>query len=122
MLTVHDHEQAVTFYREVLGLTQLADWSGDQGKVVLLGGGRATLELVDGAQAAWIDQVEVGRRAAGPVRLAIAVEAVDLLANRLATGGAEALGDAVDTPWGDRNIRLSTPDGMQLTLFSSPSE
>ena len=122
VLTVHDHEQAVTFYREVLGLTQLADWSGDQGKVVLFDGGHATLELVDANQAAFIVQIEVGRRTAGPVRLAIAVEAVDLLANRLATGGAEALGDAVDTPWGDRNIRLSTPDGMQLTLFSSPSE
>jgi catechol 2,3-dioxygenase-like lactoylglutathione lyase family enzyme len=122
VLTVHDHEQAVTFYREVLGLPQLADWSGDQGNVVLLDGGHATLELVDASQAAFIDQIEVGRRSAGPVRLAISVEDVDIFANRGATAGVEPLGDAVDTPWGDRNIRLSTPDGMQLTLFSSPGE
>jgi len=122
VLTVHDHEQAVTFYRDVLGLTQVADWSGDQGKVVLLDGGHATLELVDAAQAASIDEIEVGERTAGPVRLAIAVEDVDLLADRVATAGAELLGDAVDTPWGDRNIRLSTSGGMQLTLFSGPAE
>jgi hypothetical protein len=45
-----------------------------------------------------------------------------MLADRVATAGAELLGDAVDTPWGDRDIRLSTTGGMQLTLFSSPGE
>jgi uncharacterized glyoxalase superfamily protein PhnB len=122
VLTVHDHEQAVAFYRDVIGLTQLADWSGDQGKVVLLDGGHATLELVDDSQAAAIDQIEVGRRTAGPVRLAIAVEDVDILAHRAAAAGADLLGDAIDTPWGDRNVRLSTPGELQLTLFSSPGE
>jgi hypothetical protein len=24
----------------------------------------------------------------------------------------------VTTPWGDRNARVRTPDGMQLTLFA----
>ena len=24
----------------------------------------------------------------------------------------------VVTPWGDRNVRLEAPDGMQLTLFT----
>jgi len=119
VLTVENHEQAVSFYRDAVGLTQLADWSSESGKVVLLGGVSATLELVDERQAALIDRTEVGRRVAGPVRLALSTDDSDGLAERLGAAGAELLGDPVDTPWGDRNARLRTPDGMQLTLFTS---
>ncbi|MBV9000586.1 MAG: VOC family protein [Solirubrobacterales bacterium] len=120
VLTVEDHEQAVTFYRDALGLTELADWSSDKGKVVLLDGGHATLELVDAAQAALIDQVEVGRRVAGPVRLALQVDNSPALVTVLQRAGAEPLGELVETPWGDRNVRVRAPDGMQLTLFTTP--
>jgi hypothetical protein len=24
------------------------------------------------------------------------------------------------TPWGDTNVRVQAPDGMQLTLFTTP--
>jgi uncharacterized glyoxalase superfamily protein PhnB len=41
------------------------------------------------------------------------------VAERINAAGAEAVGSAVDTPWGDRNVRVSTPDGLRLTLFSS---
>jgi hypothetical protein len=34
--------------------------------------------------------------------------------------GAEAEAAPVVPPWGGRNVRLRTPDGMQLTLFSEP--
>jgi lactoylglutathione lyase len=119
VLTVDHHEQTVSFYRDAIGLTQLADWTSENGKVVLLGAGTASLELVDARQAAFIDQIEVGRRVAGPLRLALSIENPDNLAERLATAGAELLGDPVDTPWGDRNVRLRTADGMQLTLFTS---
>jgi methylmalonyl-CoA/ethylmalonyl-CoA epimerase len=32
-LTVSDFEEAVAFYRDALGLEQLADWSDDDGRV-----------------------------------------------------------------------------------------
>jgi lactoylglutathione lyase len=68
-LTVENHEQAVSFYRDAIGLTQLADWSSEKGKVVLLGAGTATLELVDARQAAWIDdRGRTPRRRPGPAR------------------------------------------------------
>jgi hypothetical protein len=35
------------------------------------------------------------------------------------TNGAVLLGKGpVDTPWGDRNVRLSAPAELQLTLFT----
>lgn len=118
-VTVEDHQQAVAFYRDALGLAQLADWSSPDGKVVLLDGGHATLELIDLPQAALIDQAEVGRRVAGTVRLALRASYSQATVSALEHAGAEPLGAIAETPWGDRNVRLRAPDGMQLTLFSS---
>lgn len=119
-VTAPDHDAAVAFYRDVLGLPQLADWTSPDGKVVVLDGGRATLELIDEAQASYIDRVEVGRRVAGQIRLALSVDDSATLAERARMNGAVLLGEGpVQTPWGDRNVRLSAPADLQLTLFTS---
>ena len=119
-LTVPDFDQAVAFYRDALGLEQLADWSGEDGRVILLEAGSATLELFDERQAGSVDRIEAGRRVSGPVRFAISVDDLDATADRLVDAGAEAMAPPVVPPWGGRNARLRTPDGMQLTLFSEP--
>ena len=116
-LTVKEFDLAVAFYRGALGLTQLEDWSSAAGRVVLLEAGRATLELLDGAQAAFVDEIEVGRRVAGAVRIAVEVVDSGETARRLVEAGAGQVVPPVLTPWGDRNARVETPDGMQLTLF-----
>jgi lactoylglutathione lyase len=118
-LTVADFEEAVAFYRDALGLDQVADWSSDDGRVVLLEAGRATLELLDKAQAALVDEIEAGTRVSGPVRLALEVTESEETARRLVEAGAEEVAAPVTTPWGDRNARVRAPDGMQLTLFTA---
>lgn len=117
-LTVDDFDAAVRLYRDALGLPEVADWSSEEGRVLLLDAGRATLELFDERQAAMVDELEVGRRVSGKVRFALHVPDADEAAASLVAGGAIAVADAVDTPWGDRNARVAAPDGMQLTLFS----
>ena len=119
-LTVAAFDQALSFYRDALGLRQIADWSSNSGRVVLLEGGRATLELLDEAQAATVDQIEVGQRVSGTVRLALEVADSESIARRLVAAGAEQQALPVTTPWGDRNARVRAPDGMQLTLFTAP--
>jgi lactoylglutathione lyase len=119
-LTVDDFERALALYRDSLGLAQIADWSSERGRVVVLDAGRATLELLDEAQAGFVDEVEAGRRVAGVVRLAFAVDDRDAAAERLVAAGADPVAAPVTTPWGDRNTRLRAPDGMQLTLFAGP--
>ena len=118
-LTVEDFDQALAFYRDALGLEQLADWSTDDGRVVVLEAGRATLELFDQAQAAAVDEIEVGRRVSGKVRLALKVPDSDDAARQLVAAGADEVAPPVTTPWGDRNARVQAPDGMQLTLFTA---
>jgi methylmalonyl-CoA/ethylmalonyl-CoA epimerase len=118
VLTVPDFDEAVNFYRDALGLDQLADWSGDDGRVILLDAGPATLELFDERQAESVDRIEAGRRVSGRVRLALEVEDLDVAAQRLIAAGAKAEAAPVVPPWGGRNARLRTPDGTQLTLFA----
>jgi lactoylglutathione lyase len=118
-LTVKDFDQALAFYRDVLGLEQVADWSSASGRVVALDAGRATLELFDEAQAASVDDIEAGRRVSGTIRFALRVADSEDMARRLVAAGAEEVAPPVLTPWGDRNARLQAPDGMQLTLFTA---
>jgi len=117
-LTVEDFDRAVAFYRDALGLEQIADWSSETGRVVVLEAGRATLELFDQAQAESVDAIEAGRRVSGTIRLAAQVADSEGTARRLVTAGATRVAPPVTTPWGDRNARVQAPDGMQLTLFT----
>jgi catechol 2,3-dioxygenase-like lactoylglutathione lyase family enzyme len=117
-LTVSDFDAALRFYRDALGLEQLADWSSETGRVILLAAGRATLELLDESQAETVDAVEAGGRVSGAVRLALEVPDSEEAARRLVEAGAEQVAPPVSTPWGDRNVRVRAADGMQLTLFT----
>jgi lactoylglutathione lyase len=116
--TVKDFDQALAFYRDALGMEQLADWSSEAGRVVALDAGRAVLELLDEAQAGLVDEIEAGRRVSGTVRFALRVADSEATAGRLAEAGAAPVAPPVMTPWGDRNARVEAPDGMQLTLFT----
>ena len=118
-LTVDDFDRALAFYRDTLGLEQLDMWNAPGARGVLLDAGRATLELFDEGQAAAIDEIEVGARVAGRVRFALRVDDSAALAERLEAAGATRFGGPVVTPWGDRNVRVEAPDGMQLTLFTA---
>ena len=116
-LTTGQYEQLVEFYTEVLGLEPSAIWNNEGGKALILDMGKATLELFDERQAEVIDQLEAGRRVSGQVRFALQVPDLKIAMDRLLAKGATLIHDPVITPWGDYNVRLQDPDGMQITLF-----
>ncbi len=118
VVTAPDYEEALRFYRDVLGLTEQAAFSSPGGRVTILAAGRATLELADPAHAAYIDEVEVGRRVAGPIRVAFGVGDSAAATARLADAGATVIAPPTPTPWQSLNSRLQGPAGLQLTLFS----
>ena len=117
-LTVDDYERALAFYRDGLGLAVEEAWEGPSGAI--LPAGRATLEVLSTAMAEKVDDVEVGSRVSGPVRIALEVGDSMAVAKRLVEAGADPVGGPVETPWGDVNARVRAPDGMQLTLFTTP--
>ena len=89
------------------------------GRVTLLDAGRATIELADPPHAAYVDEVEVGRRVAGHIRVAFEVADAVAMTARLAAAGASVLAEPVETPWRSLNSRLEGPAGLQLTLFEA---
>ena len=117
VLTSSEYERLLKFYSDGLGLQPAQDWSGEHGRVILLEMGRATLEIFDERQANYVDEIEAGRRVSGPVRVALQVPDLQAAMDRLLAKGAVLVHPPVVTPWGDHNVRLQDPDGMQVTLF-----
>jgi lactoylglutathione lyase len=118
VVTVDDYDAALAFYRDALGLEEQAAYDAPNGgRVTLLGAGRATVEIADAAQADYIDEVEVGRRVAGKIRVAFEVSNATGVARKLESAGAEVIAPPTRTPWDSLNARLTSPDGLQLTLF-----
>jgi lactoylglutathione lyase len=118
VVTATDYDAALTFYRDVLGLPQRAAFSSEGGHVTILEAGVATLELTDVKHAEYIDQVEVGHRVAGHIRVALEVDDSPAVTARLAEAGATVLAEPTRTPWNSLNARLEGPAGLQLTLFT----
>lgn len=116
VVTVEDYDAALAFYRDALGLREEAAFAVAGGRVVILDAGRATLELTDAIHAAYIDEVEVGRRVAGTYRVAFEVDDSAAAAERLVAAGAALIAPPTETPWRSLNARLEGPD-LQLTLF-----
>lgn len=118
VVTAEDYDEALRFYRDVLGMPQEAAFVAEGGRVTILDAGRATLELTDPVHAAYIDRVEVGRRVAGHVRVALEVDDSRAATDAAVAAGAELIAAPVRTPWDSLNARLEGPGDLQLTLFT----
>jgi predicted enzyme related to lactoylglutathione lyase len=116
-LTTSDYERLMKFYCQGLGIEPAAIWSNNGGQALILDMGKATLELFDETQAETIDQIEAGKRISGQIRFALRVPDLKIAVERLLAHGATLVHEPVLTPWGDYNVRLQDPDGMQITLF-----
>jgi predicted enzyme related to lactoylglutathione lyase len=117
VVTADDHDAAVAFYRDVLGMPEEGAFAAEGGHVTILDAGRATLEITDPVHAAYIDRVEVGQRVAGHIRVALEVADARDATGRAVAGGASLVAEPVVTPWNSLNARLEGPAGLQLTLF-----
>jgi lactoylglutathione lyase len=119
VVTAPDYDDALRFYRDVLGLTEQATYtSPGDGRVTILDAGVATLELADPEYAAYIDEVEVGRRVAGHMRVAFEVKDTAEVTSRLAGAGAEIIAPPTRTPWDSLNARLAAPADLHVTIFA----
>jgi catechol 2,3-dioxygenase-like lactoylglutathione lyase family enzyme len=119
-VTTSDYERLVRFYCDGLGLEPAALWTNDGGRALILEMGRATLEIFDETHAVAVDRIEAERRVSGPIRFALQVPDLQAAMDRLLSKGATLVHPPVVTPWGDYNVRLQDPDGLQITLFQAP--
>ncbi len=122
VVTTDNYDEAVRFYRDVLGLREQLAINAPEGRVTILEAGVATLEIADPAQADYIDEVEVGKRVAGHIRVAFEVDDAAATTTKLAGMGATVIAAPRRTPWDSLNARLAAPADLQLTLFEELSD
>ncbi len=121
-ITTREYERLVRFYCDGLGIEPAALWNNGDGHALVLELGKATLEIFDEAQAEMVDELEAGQRVSGPIRFALQVPDLKAAMERLLAHGATLVHPPIMTPWGDYNVRLQDPDGMQITLFQTPEK
>lgn len=113
-----DYESAVTFYRDVLGRSELAAFTeGGDDRVAILEAGKATLEIANPVHKAAIDRVEGVTGESLRLRLAFEVDDSAGVAEDLTAAGAHVVAPPTMTPWRSLNARLSAPADLQITLF-----
>lgn len=117
-MTAPDGDEALRFHRDMLGpgvegtLTK-----EDGGRVTILQAGRATLELADPAYAVHIDEVEVGRRVARHVRIALEANDAAGATELVAGAGATVIAEPTRTRRDSLDARLEGAAWLQLTLI-----
>jgi catechol 2,3-dioxygenase-like lactoylglutathione lyase family enzyme len=113
-----DYDEAVAFYRDVLGMPELGSYSeGGDDRVAILDAGRATLEIASPAHRVEIDRVEADGQPSPHIRIAFEVADSSAATRAAADAGADVIADPVLTPWKSLNSRLAAPAGLQITLF-----
>jgi predicted enzyme related to lactoylglutathione lyase len=116
VVTADDFDEALRFYRDTLGLGERTAFVSEGGRVAILDAGQATFET-DPRHAAFIDEVEVGQRTAGHIRVALHVADSTAATRAAGDAGATVIAEPRRSPWNSLNARLSAPAGLQLTLF-----
>lgn len=118
VVEAEDYDEAVAFYRDVLGLPEQVAFEGEgEARVAILDAGRATLEIANPAQKRMIDDVEVGHQTSARMRVAFEVTDSQGATDRLVAAGATLVAAPTETPWRSLNARLDAPGGLHITLF-----
>lgn len=118
IVEAHDYEAAVTFYRDVLGMDELAAFAeGGDDRVAILDAGRATIEIANSLHKAAIDRVEGVTEESARIRLAFEVDDSARTTDALEAAGARVIAPPVMTPWRSLNARLEAPADLQITVF-----
>lgn len=118
-----DYDEAVRFYRDVLGMDEIAAFSeGGDDRVAILEAGRATFEIASPAHKVAIDRVEADGTPSPKIRIAFEVDDAES-ATRDAEGvGAHVVAEPVLTPWMSLNSRLEAPAGLTITFFQETED
>ncbi|MDT0214699.1 VOC family protein [Rothia sp. ARF10] len=123
VVEAEDYDEAVRFYRDVLGMDEIAAFSeGGDDRVAILEAGRATFEIASLAHKVAIDRVEAAGIPSPKIRIAFEVDDSASATRAAAEAGAQVVAEPVLTPWMSLNSRLEAPAGLTVTLFEETED
>jgi methylmalonyl-CoA/ethylmalonyl-CoA epimerase len=119
IIETDDFDDAVRFYRDVLGMPEQPAFAteGDD-RVSILHAGIATIELATRTHVRAIDELENAPTGTGPtLRIALEVDDTARAVAAARAAGAETLAPETRTPFQTINARVQGPAGWQVTFF-----
>lgn len=119
IIEADDFDEAVTFFRDVLGMPeQIAFATNGDDRVSILHAGSATIEVASPQHARNIDEIEGAPPATGPtLRLALEVADTERTVEAVTATGTRLIAPPVETPFRSLNARVAGPAGWQVTFF-----
>lgn len=119
IIETDDFDEAVRFYRDVLGMPEQPAFAttGDD-RVAILHAGIATLELATPQHVVAIDDIEGAPPRPGPtLRIALEVDNTQEALAATERAGVHRITEPVETPFRTVNARVQGPAGWQVTFF-----
>ncbi|MGO1539186.1 MAG: VOC family protein [Leucobacter sp.] len=119
IIETDDFDEAVRFYRDVLGMPEQPAFAtyGDD-RVSILNAGIATIELATPTHVRNIDTIENAPTIEGPtLRLALEVTSTRDAVDATQEFGAATVAPPTETPFQTINARVQGPAGWQVTFF-----
>lgn len=119
IIETEDFDEAVRFYRDVLGMSEQPAFATDgDDRVSILRAGVATIELATPTHVRTIDTIENAPTAEGPtLRIALEVDDTRRAAAISQESGMGILAPPTETPFRTINARVQGPGGWQVTFF-----
>jgi len=117
MIYTRDVARALTFYRDLLGLTVLEEFRGGDRLVY------ARLKLPEGPATIALHLLAPGETLnTGGVRLYFEIKQLDKFCKRLEAAGAKFSKPPALMPWGWKHAYLDDPDGHEISLYWAGSK
>ena len=101
----------LAFYRDVIGLEVVEEWTDAGHGAVLSAGGPARVELIDLPGRARIDTESLF--------IAPLVGEIDGLYERATAAGHQIIREPADRPWGGRGFVVRDPNGVAVNIYTA---
>ena len=111
VITTAAFDASLAFYRDVIGLEVVEEWTDAGHGAVLSAGGPARVELIDLPDSA--------RVATESLFIGLKVSAIDPAYERAVAGGHEIVRVPADRPWGGRGFVVRDPNGVAVNIYTA---
>lgn len=113
VISTRHFDASFAFYRDVIGLALVEEWTEFGHGAVLSAGGAARVEIIDLGET---PDEALPRHA--PF-LGLKVTDVDAIHERAVEAGAEIVSPLQDRPWGGRGFGVRDPNGIGVNVYTA---
>jgi catechol 2,3-dioxygenase-like lactoylglutathione lyase family enzyme len=112
VITSAAFDASLAFYRDVIGLELVEEWTDAGHGATLSAGGPARVELIDLPESA-------DRVLTESLFIGLQVPEIEGIYERAKAAGSEIVREPTERPWGGRGFVIRDPNGVALNIYTS---